>query len=313
MIDTLLNPYHIQIACFLLLNILLAISVYIPLSTGQLSLASAGFMGLGAYASTILTIQIGYPISIAILAGALVSAVCAIVIGFPILRLQGMFLTIATLGFGEVIRVIFNNLKITNGPMGIPGIPHLGTEFLTFLERFKLNFEQFGLQYNQVISILTFLPILFITIGVIWFFNRQSNSRIGRAFMAISSDEKAAESMGVNSKYYKIIVFTQSAFIAGLVGGLYAHTTTFINPGDFAYTRAIDSLIFVIFGGSEVLLGPIFGGFFLTLLPEILRETEEYRLMIYGALLVLMMIFRPQGIIDGKFLARFTQKKGTKN
>ena len=155
-----------------------------------------------------------------------------------------------------------------------------------------------GLRNNQFIGLSVFLLLLIISIVVIWFFIRQNNSRIGRAYASIKMDEQASEAMGINITYYKILAFGQGALLAGFAGALYAHMTAYISPSDFDYHRAVEILIFAVFGGSEVIWGPIFGAIFLSTLPEMLRVVSEYRFMIYGALIVFMMAFRPQGLID---------------
>lgn len=299
MLAELINPYYLQVASFMLINIILGISAYITLSTGQLSLAGAGFMGIGAYTSALLTLHFELPIVISIIAGALIAAVFGILIGIPTLRLQGVYLAIVTLGFGEVIRVIFVNWEsLTKGSVGLSGIPHLGREILQFFKNFGFSPQALGLQNNQFIFLTVFLLLLLITISIIWFFRRQHRSRVGRAFAAIKLDEKAAESMGINITYYKVLAFAQGALIAGLAGALYAHVLAYISPADFSYHRAVEILIFVVFGGTEVIWGPVFGAFFLTLMPEVLRFISEYRYMLYGLIIIILMAVRPQGLID---------------
>ncbi|MBO0586640.1 branched-chain amino acid ABC transporter permease [Sporosarcina sp. E16_8] len=299
MLSELINPYYLQVATFILLNIILGVSIYITLGTGQLSLGHAGFMSIGAYTSAILTLNYNVPLVIGIIIAAVFTGFIGVLIGFPALRLQGVYLAIATLGFGEVIRVLFINWEgLTNGAIGIRGIPHLGREILSFSESLGFSPGMIGLKNNQFVSLAVFLVLLIISIGVIWFFIRQSNSRIGRAFASIKMDEEASEAMGINITYYKILAFGQGALLAGFAGALYAHLTAYISPSDFGYHRAVEILIFAIFGGSEVIWGPIFGAIFLSTMPEFLRVISEYRFMIYGALLVLMMAFRPQGLID---------------
>jgi len=316
MLGEILNPYYLQVAGFIMINIILAISIYITLSSGQLSLGSAGFMGIGAYTSALLTIHFELPIIVGILAGAVVAGIIGILIGIPALRLQGVYLAIATLGFGEVVRIIFVNWEsVTHGSIGLSGIPHMGRELLRFFKDIGFDPEMLGLKNNQFVYLLVLLILVLINIVLIWFFIRQNKSRIGRAFAAIKMDETAAEAMGLNITYYKVLSFAQGAVLAGFAGALYAHVLAYISPADFAYHRAIEILIFSVFGGSEVIWGAVFGATFLTLLPEALRFISEYRYMIYGAILVLMMAFRPQGIIDASVLNWFKKnlksKRGT--
>ena len=256
MLTALINPYQLQIACFILINILLALSVYIPLSSGQLSLGSAGFMGIGAYTSTLLTIHYDLPIFLGIIAGAAVAGMVGIIIGVPSLRLSGVFLAIATLGFGEVMRVIFINMEsVTQGAVGISGVPQIGRSILEFMKGIGFDPMVLGLRNNQFAYLAVFLVLLVITILVVWFVHRQKTSRVGRAFASIQMDERAAEAMGINLTYFKVLSFAQGAVLAGFAGALFAHVMGYISPSDFAYHRAVEILIFTVFGGSEVILG----------------------------------------------------------
>ncbi|PAE24658.1 branched-chain amino acid ABC transporter permease [Bacillus sp. 7894-2] len=303
MLAELINPYYLQVASFILINIILGVSIYITLSTGQLSLANAGFMGIGAYTSALLTLNFDLPIIAGILAGTLLAGVFGILIGIPTLRLQGVYLAIVTLGFGEVIRVIFVNWEsMTKGAVGLSGIPHMGRELLNTLKDLGFDPKILGLQNNQFVFLAIFLILLAVTISIIAFFRRQNRSRVGRAFAAIKLDEKAAESMGINITYYKVLAFAQGALVAGFAGALFAHVLAYISPADFAYHRAVEILIFAVFGGSEVIWGPVFGALFLTVMPEVLRFISEYRYMIYGLIIIIMMAVRPQGLIDVNIL-----------
>lgn len=314
MLAEFINPYYLQVASFILINVILGVSIYITLSTGQLSLGHAGFMSIGAYTSTILTLNFGAPLFVGVLVAAIFTGMIGVFIGFPALRLHGVYLAIATLGFGEVIRVLFINwVDLTNGAVGIANIPHLGRKMLEWSGNIGIHPDLFGLKSNQFISVSVFLFLLLVTIFVVWFFIRQNNSRIGRAFASIEMDEEASEAMGINVTYYKILAFGQGALLAGFAGALFAHVTGYISPSDFDYHRAVEILIFAIFGGSEVIWGPIFGAVFLSALPEFLRFLSEYRFMLYGAMLIAMMAFRPQGIIDVHMVNRikrlFKKKK----
>lgn len=308
-----LNPYYLQVASFILINIILGLSVYIPLSSGQLSLGSAGFMGIGAYTSALLTINYDLPIVVGIIAGALMAGLCGLIIGIPSLRLSGVYLAIATLGFGEVMRVFFVNWEsVTQGAVGISGIPQIGREILMTFRDAGFNPLDYGLKPNQFVYLAVFIILFVIVAFLIWFFIRQNKSRVGRAYASIKMDEKAAEAMGINITYYKVLSFTQGAIIAGFAGALFAHVMAYISPADFAYHRAVEILIFAVFGGSEVIWGAVFGATFMTLLPEALRFISEYRYMIYGLVLVIMMAFRPQGLLDPNVLGWFSKLKPSK-
>lgn len=313
MLGELINPYYLQVASFILINIILALSIYVTLASGQLSLGHAGFMAVGAYTTALLTTQFEVSLIVGIIAGTLLSGLLGIIVGIPSLRLTGVFLAIATLGFGEIVRVfLINAEQITNGSIGISGIPQLGKEVLTVMEGFGFNPDALGITANQFVFATIFIVLLIIDLILIWFFLRQKNSRVGRAFSAIKMDEAAAASMGINVTYYKVLSFTQGALFAGFAGALYAHVLSYISPADFSYHKAVEILIFTVFGGSEVVIGAVFGATFLTLLPEVLRGVSDYRFMIYGVLLVVMMAYRPQGIIDENMLRWFKRKKGGK-
>jgi branched-chain amino acid transport system permease protein len=309
-----INPYYLQVASFILINILLGLSIYITLSTGQLSLGNAGFMSIGAFTTALLTSKLGLPIPIGVLAGTLLAGLIGLLIGLPTLRLQGVYLAIATLGFGEVVRVLFINWEsLTNGAVGIAGIPHLGRTILASLKKSGFTPESLGLKNNEFISLSVFTLLLVITILVVCFFWRLDHSRVGRAFHSIRMDEKASESMGIDITYYKILTFTQGALLAGFAGTLFAHVTGYISPADFTYHRAVEILVFAVFGGSEIIWGPIFGATFLTMMPELLRALSEYRYIIYGIVLVIMMVFRPQGFIDAPLIDRIMGRKNKEN
>lgn len=309
-LNIILNPYYLQVASFILINIMLGISIYITLATGQISLGNAGFMSIGAYTSAILTTTFHVPLVGGIIAGSLVAFIAGILVGIPTLRLSGVFLAIVTLGFGEVIRVLFVNWEsLTKGAVGIAGIPQLGMKLLQSLKSFGFDPAAIGMKSNQFSQLSVFLILLLINIVLIWFFVRQNHSRIGRAFAAIKMDERAAEAMGINITYYKVLAFAQGAMISGFAGTLFAHVVTYISPADFSYHRAVEILIFAVFGGSNVIWGPVFGATFLTSIPEFLRFISEYRYMIYGLILIAMMAFRPQGLIDAQLIHRLRRKK----
>jgi len=296
--EFLLNPYYQQIAMFIIINAILGISIYLTLSTGQLSLGNAGFMSIGAYTSALLTIKAGFPIFLSIPIGGIASCLMATVIGVPTTRLQGIYLAIATLGFGEVVRVIILNLKITNGALGLSGIPSIGVSIGKQLSAMGLSNGAFGLSLQQLSNFSVIIILLLVLVFFVFFTIRLSNSRIGRAFAAIKADDHAAEVSGINTTAYKLLAFFLGAFVAGIAGGLAAHITFYIGPKDFAYHRAVEILLFAVFGGSNVVWGPLLGSVILTSLPEVLRSAAVYREMIYGAILVTMMIFRPQGLLS---------------
>ncbi|MGB8932690.1 MAG: branched-chain amino acid ABC transporter permease, partial [Anaeromyxobacteraceae bacterium] len=226
------------------LNALLALSVYVTLSAGQLALSSAGFMAIGAYAATLLTMEADLAFPLALAAGALLPAVVAVPLGLPVLRLKGVFLAIATIAFGEVVRLGLVNWDHVNGAQGIVAIPQK-----------------------------TKLWMVFLSVGVVLFvLGRLRGSKWGFALEAIREDEPAARTLGIPSAAYKLAMLVLGAAIAGLAGGLEAHLTFMVAPNGFSFGRVVDMLVFAVVGGTARYWGPALGAAFLTLLPELLRE-----------------------------------------
>lgn len=307
----LLNPYNLQVFTFILLNGILAISIYITLSTGQLSLGHAGFMSIGAFTASILSKQAEMPIFVAILIGGLAAGIIALLIGAPTLKLHGLYLAIATLGFGEVIRVIFLNLKVTNGALGLTGLKSIGNSLYDLEKAIGLKAQTLGISVVQMKSLTTVLFMLVLFAFVLFLTLRLNRSRLGRAFEAIKADETAARAMGLQVAYYKMLAFIIGSVLAGVCGGLYAHITTAITPDDFNYHKVVEILSYAVIGGSEVVWGPLFGALILTALPEVLRGLAEYKMLMYGLIMVGVMAFRPHGLIGtDTFQKLFRRRKG---
>ena len=262
-------------------NAMLALSIYVTLSCGLLSLANAAFMGIGAYAAAMITMNSGLPFPLALAAGAVLPALVALIIGIPTLRLSGVYLAMATLGFGEVVRVIVLNMEVTGGPMGLNGIP-LKTEFW---------------------------HIALLLAATLYLLARVRRSKIGRAFEAIKADEVAARLMGVNVPAYKLFAFVLGAAIAGVAGGLNAHYTFTIGPNNYAFENAVDILTMAVFGGVSNLIGPTIGATILTLLPEVLRQFKEFRLALNGLILIVVVLYLPNGIWDPRRIHAFWQRR----
>ena len=256
------------------INSLLALSIALTLSCGLLTLANAAFMGIGAYAAATLTMQFNYPFELALILSILTPICVALLIGIPTLRLSGVYLAMATLGFGEVLRVIIMNIEFIGGPMGLNGIPN-------------------------ITSFWHVLAALLLVVYLLW---RLKASKVGRAFVAIREDEVAAKLMGIPVMKFKLLAFTLGAGIAGLAGGLNAHFTYTIGPNSYAFENAVEILTMAVFGGANSLLGPILGGTLLTLLPEVLRGLKEYRLAVNGLVLILVVLYLPNGLWSGKSL-----------
>ncbi len=262
--------YLISVATIAGINIIMALSFYLPLMTGQISLGQAGFMAIGAYGSAVCTVKWGIPYVPAVLIGGIFAGVVGFLLGLPALRIKGIYLLLLTLGFGEIVRVVLINLEYTGAAEGFPGIPY---------QKYTLHYT-----YGMVLILIIF-------------FNRLRRSRMGRAFRAVGSDENAAEIIGVNITAVKLLAFSVGAFIAGIGGGILAHYREYIEPLMFGVMHAVEFIVFAIFGGIQIFWGPIFGAIVLTFIPEFLRFIQSWRMELYGAILVVMMIIRPQGVI----------------
>lgn len=295
--EDLLNGYFLQVLVFICINTILALTIYMTLCTGLVSLGNAGFMSFGAYTSAILTMKMGLPMPAAILCGGIVAAAVALIIGIPTIRLRGLYLAIATLGFGEVVRVIALNMKITNGALGLSGIPSMASSLSSFASDAGL-IDALGIDSQTAGQFLMCIALIILVTVIFFFWYRLEHSRIGRAFAAIKADEYAASLSGINVVYYKMMSFLFSAFFAGVAGALYAHATFFISPTDFTWHKVVDMLLYTVFGGSNVMWGPLLGATVLTIVPESLRAMSEYRDIIYGLMLVILMDFRPDGILS---------------
>lgn len=259
---------------FIGINSLLAISLYVTLSAGQLSLGNAAFAGIGGYTAGILTMYLNVPYIVALFAATLMSGAIAMILGFPVLRLRGVFLAIATLAFGEVVRILAINLQITGGAEGLTPIP----------------------DKTQAWMIFTALALTGYFMAVL------RRSRIGWSFASIREDETAAKAMGINTTWYKTLAFTIGAMIAGLAGAMSAHLNYIITPGEFGFSAAVQLLIYNIVGGTRVWYGPVLGAALLTALPEILRgfgvTAGPVRMGVNGFILLMVILFLPNGLVS---------------
>ena len=256
------------------INLILALSLYFPLSAGQLSLGQGGFMAIGAYLSAWLTATHGWPWPPAFAAGALAAGVVGALVGLPALRVRGIYLVLMTMAFGEIVRVFFLNFSPTGAAQGFRGMPFV-----------------------------TSLPVVAgLAVAVAVLAARTASSRMGRAFAAINRDELAAEVVGIDVIRAKLASFTVGAVVAGLAGALWAHYVQFIEPEEFGFARSVMPFTFVVVGGIETFWGALVGAAVLTLLPEWLRFLKEWRLALYGLAMLAVMIVRPQGLIDHRLL-----------
>ncbi|MBA3960982.1 MAG: branched-chain amino acid ABC transporter permease [Chthoniobacterales bacterium] len=293
-----INSYYLQVLIFIGINVILAVSLnLINGYTGQFSLGHAGFMAIGAYVAAWLSTEhgagllkafggtnpfaIGALFILVLLGGGLAAAVAGLIVGVPSLRLKGDYLAIVTLGFGEIIRVVIQNTDAVGGPRGYSGIAGYTTLFWTW-----------------AIAALT----IYLVVSLI-------DSTYGRGFLTVRDDEIAAEACGINTTRYKVIAFVVGAFFAGVAGGLYAHSTTYINPSGFDFQKSIEIVIMVILGGMGSTAGVAAAAVLLTVLleylrfvsgyewlPELVRRIAQNRMIIYSLVLIALMLLRPQGL-----------------
>lgn len=282
------ESYHLHLVNITYIYIILALSLGLIVGfIGELSLGHAAFFAIGAYTSALITKDLGLSFWIALPIAIAFATVTGFLVGYPALKLKGPYFAITTLAFGEIIRLVINNLEwLTRGAMGLPGIKPPNP--ITIPKMFIIDF------YDRRVFYYLILFFVLLSITIVY---RIVYSRVGRSFIAIREDDVLAKSIGVNVMRYKIIAFLVSSGMAGLGGSLYAHYFLFISPVTFDVSQSINMVLMVIIGGSTSILGPILGAFLITLLPEILRAIAEYRMVIYGAILVFMIIFMPDGIV----------------
>jgi len=257
--------------------------------TRQISIAHGAFFGIGAYTSALLVLKLNCSFWIALPLAGLVACVFGIILGYPTLRLKGAYFAIASMCFGLGINIIITHwIYLTRGTMGLPGIPEPDPIYIPGFG--ALTFETMQSKYYLI------LAFLFLTLFII---RRIVFSRIGLAFIAIGQNETLAESLGVNLMRHKVMAFTIGAFFAGLCGSLYSIFYGFISPEVSSMEISFNNLVFVIIGGAGTMLGPVFGAFFLTILPESLQLLKELRIVIFGIILIITIIFLPKGLFPG--------------
>jgi len=293
-----IDSYWLHICTLVGINVILAVSLnLINGYTGQFSLGHAGFMAVGAYTAAAVTLfagpkllpLLGGPKSalatgivflLALLAGGIVASIAGVLVGGPSLRLKGDYLAIVTLGFGEIIRVIFRNIPSLGGALGLTGIAPYTNVFWTY-----------GFAAITIYCVLTLV-----------------HSTYGRGFIAVHDDEIAAEAMGINTTRYKITAFVIGAFFAGIAGGLFAHQNLAIDPKGFDFMRSIEIVVFVILGGMGNTIGVILAAVLLTVMTEYLRGIGEWRMLMYSFLLIVLMLTRPQGLFRWKWRPRWKSR-----
>jgi branched-chain amino acid transport system permease protein len=257
-----------------------ALSVYIILATGQLSLGNAAFMAIGAYLTSYLTVEVGMPITPALIISAIAAGVIGVIVGFPALRLKGIYLAMATLGFGEMIRSFFINFPAMGGSGGYHGMAHISVGYI----------------WAWAGGILVVLILI-------------ERSRVWLEIQAVHDDETAAGLVGLNAVAIKVGAFGIGAAVAAISGGLFAHHHVYIEPANFGFERSIDFVLATILGGSTLGLGSLAGAILLVFLPEFLRPIADWRLAAFGTLLILVLLVRRQGILDRTLLRGLAFRK----
>jgi branched-chain amino acid transport system permease protein len=251
------------------INMIMGLSMFLPMTVGQLSFGQAGFMSIGAHIAVVLTLYAGVSFPIALLMAGLGSGVVGFLVGVPVLRLRGLLLALVTFAFAQVVEVFFLNFRPTGAAEGIRGI----------------------FPYTNLWYVFGFLVLL------VLFLTRLRRSRMGRAFDAVKLDETAAEAMGIDVTRAKLTAFAAGAFVAGVGGGLYAHHAVFIQYDNFDFKRSVDIAMYMVLGGMDVLSGPLLGAFVITYLSTALQFLADWRWEVWGSIVILVMIFRPQGIL----------------
>jgi branched-chain amino acid transport system permease protein len=291
LLDRFLNAYHLNVVVRVGINVILAVSLnLINGFTGLFSIGHAGFMAIGAYSSAAVsvyggpalhaaldpltgpTLADGVMLAVALGVGSSLAAVAGALVGIPTLRLKSDYLAIATLGFGEIIRVVILNLDFVGGARGFTGIPALAGFFWVYL--------------FAVVTVLTV--------------HRMVRSARGLAFLAVREDDLAAEVMGIDATRYKVTAFLVGSFFAGIAGGLFAHFDAYLHTNSFTFMRSIEIIVMVVLGGMGSISGSIASAALLTVLPEVLRGVGEYRMVIYSATLIVLMLTRPQGVLGDR-------------
>ena len=263
------GSYYSNTLILMAINIILAVSLHLVIGiTGQFSIGHAGFLAVGAYISAIITMKLDLPFIVGIILAGIIATLAGLIVGIPTLRLRGDYLAIATLGFAEIIRIIFLNIDYVGGAAGMQ-VTHYTTWTYAFV-------------------------CLVITILVISNF---TNSRHGRACVSIRENEVASDAMGINTTYYKVVAFAIGAFFAGVAGALYAHNFYIIQPVNFGFLKSFDILIFVVLGGLGSLSGSVIAAILLTIVSTYLQGFPETRMIIYSLVLILVMLYRPQGLM----------------
>ena len=290
--DGIFNSYFLNIVIVAGIYIILALGLNLTTGfTGQVSLGHAAFYAIGAYTAAILSTKLGWSIWLTLPFSAATAWAVGAVLGLPSLRVKEDFLAVVTMGLGLIIQSLALNLKITGGPMGIGNIAPL-----------KVFGQAVGMPGFLMFEIILVVLLTFVLYRIV-------NSRVGRALIAIREDETVANTLGINTTRYKVLAFAIGAMYAGIAGALFAHYFTYVSPDSFGFMESAIILSMVVLGGLGSIPGSILGAIILSVMPELLRGFEDYRLLIYGLLLVIMMRYMPQGLFGKIKIVELINKK----
>ena len=294
------NPYHLHTLIMAGIFAVLALSLNLLLGyTGQLSLGHAAFFGIGAYAAALVSVKLEWSPWIGLIAAVLVPGLAGWVIGRLALKIRGAYFVLLTISFAGVVSLVSVNwMELTNGPLGIPGVPAIE---IGIPGVFELSLLRKSHYYYLVLTAVVLCYLLCLALV---------RSRVGRALVALRENETLAESVGVNVTHYLVVATVISAAMAGLGGGLYAHYTRFVSPEVFLFTYTVTMVIMVVAGGKGTLLGPVVGAVLFTALPEVLRAAAswQWQMLLYGILLIAVLLFMPQGIVPSLRAMRLMRK-----
>lgn len=274
------NPFLTHIGVLIFMFMLLGFSMNLMLRIGQLSFAHGSLMGLGAYGSTLLMMRLDFPFALAFLCSGLISALFALITGPIMLRIKGVYFVLLTFSVGEVIHLMFIEwVSLFGGNNGIFGVPKASLFGYVLTSRYQYYL------FAVILAFLTYRLVKFLY-----------ESEIGSVIDGLNKNEELARSLGINAMRYRLVVFTISSFIAGICGGFFASYYSFVTPESFSFWTAVDSIVMNVLGGIASPIGPVIGAIILVPLPEILRDTKEYQILLYGALLIVFLMFLPHGV-----------------
>ena len=277
-----LSEYYLRLVDIAGIYVVLALGLNIIVGfAGQMSFAHAGFFAMGSYTSALLAVKWGAPFWVGMIGASVVAAFFAVIVGLPTLKLETKYLSMATIGFSEIVRLILlNTPSVSNGADGIRNIPYPQIGSFVFNTDLRL-----------------YPLIMFFAVAAIIATSRLKNSRIGRAFEAIKENTLGAELMGVTTTYNKVLAFALSAMFTAVGGGLYAHLMAYISPDAYVFAESAKVLCMVFLGGVGTIAGPVLGAFVITFLPEVLRGLQQYYMVIYAVAVIIILIFAPSGLI----------------